>query len=222
MGSGKRDDVREGRYRPIVLWTGAALVIKIRPGAFSSFRNGTMEVTQIIQQIEAGDPVAVRDLLPMVYQELRRLAAAQLAREQPGLTLQPTALVHEAYLRLMGDNGSVSFANRRHFFGAAAEAMRRILVDNARRRGRVKHGGQMGRVELNDPEDREMNEELLALDKALPKLAEEDPMAAEVVRLKYFAGLSREMIAATLGQTVHQVRQKWEYARAWLRLALQE
>ncbi len=122
---------------------------------------------------------------------------------------------------LVGKDGAGTFANRRHFFGAAAEAMRRILVDQARRKGRDKHGGALRRVELQDPVTHETGDELLALDAALRRLAAEDPLAAEVVKLKYFAGLGREEIAATLGRTVHEIRQKWAYARAWLRLALE-
>jgi RNA polymerase sigma factor (TIGR02999 family) len=177
------------------------------------------DVTQILLQIESGDHAAAELLLPLVYEELRKLAAAQLAQEKPGQTLQATALVHEAYLRLAGDQ---HFENRRHFFAAAAEAMRRILIDQARRKSRDKHGGGLQRVALADPAARESDDGLLALDAALPRLAAEDPLAAEIVKLKYFAGLGREEIAAALGRTVHEVRQKWDYARAWLRLALEE
>ena len=180
------------------------------------------EITRILSQIEPGDPVAAEKILPVVYAELRQIAAAQMGQEKPGQTLQATALVHEAYLRLVGKEGAATFANRRHFFGAAAEAMRRILVDQARRKARDKHGGGLRRVELQDPVSHETGDELLALDAALPRLAAEDPLAAEVVKLKYFAGLGREEIASTLGRTVHEIRQKWAYARAWLRLALEE
>ncbi len=179
------------------------------------------DVTRILSKIESGDLSAVKQLLPLVYDELRQMAAGQMAQERPGQTLQATALVHEAYLRLVGKDGAVTFANRRHFFGAAAEAMRRILVDRARRKGRDKHGGGLRRVELQDPAAGESDDELLALDAALPRLAAEDPLAAEIVQLKCFAGLGREEIALTLGCTVHKVRQKWAYARAWLRLALE-
>ncbi len=180
------------------------------------------DVTRILAQIESGDPVAVEKLLPLVYDELRQMAGAQLAQERPGQTLQATALVHDAYLRLVGKEGAATFANRRHFFGAAAEAMRRILVDQARRKRRDKHGGGLRRVELRDAAARESDDELLGLDAALPRLADDDLLAAEIVKLKYFAGLGREEIAATLGCTVHEVRQKWNYARAWLRLALED
>ncbi len=178
------------------------------------------EVTRILAQIDSGDPRAAEELLPLVYEELRRLATAKLADEKAGQTLQATALVHDAYLRLVGSADGQSWNNRGHFFGAAAEAMRRILVENARRKGREKHGGDLRRVELQDVAKGGQDDRLIALDAALSRLADEDPLAAKVVELKYFAGLGREEIAATLGLTVHQVRQKWAYARAWLRIAL--
>lgn len=179
------------------------------------------DVTRILSQIEQGDPQAADQLLPLVYAELRKLAAAKLAQEKPGQTLQATALVHEAFLRLVGSGGQATFDNRRHFFGAAAEAMRRLLVDQARRKGRDKHGGAIQRVELQEPAARQTDEELLALDAALARLAHEDPVAAEVIKLKYFAGLGREEIAAALGKSVHEVRRIWTYARAWLKVALE-
>ncbi len=179
------------------------------------------DVTRILSQIEAGDPSAAEQLLPLVYEELRKLAAAKLAQEKPGQTLQATALVHDAYLRLVDTEKLQRWNSRGHFFGAAAEAMRRILVEQARRKGRDKHGGGLQRVELLDPAAGDPDHELLALDAALPRLIAEDPLAAEVVKLKYFAGLGREEIAAILGVSVHEVRQKWAYARAWLRLALE-
>lgn len=181
------------------------------------------DVTRILSQIESGDPSAAEQLLPLVYDELRKLAAAKLAQEKPGQTLQATALVHDAYLRLVDTENPLHWNSRGHFFGAAAEAMRRILVDQARHKARVKHGGSLQRVELADiPAADDTDRELLALDAALPKLAAEDPRAAEVVKLKYFAGLGREEIAAALGCSVHEIRQKWTYARAWLRLALEK
>ncbi len=179
------------------------------------------DVTRILSQIEAGDPSAAEQLLPLVYEELRKLAAAKLAQEKPGQTLQATALVHEAYVRLVDTEKLQRWNSRGHFFGAAAEAMRRILVEQARRKGRDKHGGGLQRVELLDPAAGDPDHELLALDAALPRLIAEDPLAAEVVKLKYFAGLGREEITAILGVSVHEVRQKWAYARAWLRLALE-
>ena len=175
------------------------------------------EVTRILAAAEQGDAHAAEQLLPLVYEELRNLAAAKLAQESPGQTLQATALVHEAYLRLVGDQ---HFANRHHFFAAAAEAIRRILVENARRKKRQKHGGGRHRVDLADQPAVEADEELLALDKALAKLAAEDPVAARVIELRRFAGLGRKQIAEVLGITVYQARQKWTYARAWLREAM--
>lgn len=179
------------------------------------------EVTRILSQIESGDPSAAEELLALLYDELRKLAEAKLAKEKPGLTLQATALMHEAYLRLVDGEKSYHWNNRGHFFGAAAEAMRRILVEQARRKGRGKHGGGLRRVELPDDVAAVSDGELLALDAALTGLAAEDPLAAEVVKLKYFSGLGREEIAGVLGCTVHEIRQKWTYARAWLRLALE-
>ncbi len=179
------------------------------------------DVTRILSQIESGDPSAAEQLLPLVYDELRKLAAAKLSQEKPGQTLQATALVHEAYVRLIDAEKVQRWNSQGHFFGAAAEAMRRILVEQARRKGRDKHGGGLLRAELLDPAADDPDDELLALDVALPRLAAEDPLAAEVVKLKYFAGLGRDEIAAVLGVSVHEIRQKWAYARAWLRLALE-
>lgn len=179
------------------------------------------EVTRILTEIESGAPAAAEKLLPLVYAELRILAAARLAQEKPGQTLQATALVHDAYIRLVDAEKVQHWNSRGHFFCAAAEAMRRILVENARRKRRKKHGGGFQRVELQDVAADDQDDELLALDAALPRLAAEDPLAAEVVKLKYFAGLGREETAALLGCTVHEIRQKWVYARAWLRLALE-
>ncbi len=180
------------------------------------------ELSRILLQAEAGDQRALDELLPLVYDELRRMAAAQLVHEKPGHSLQATALVHEAYLRLVDGTVQQSFANRRYFFGAAAQAMRRILVDQARRKARLKHGGELERVELPEiaamPDDRE----LLRLDDALTKLAEEDPVAAEVVNLKFFAGVGRDAIAEMLSLSVHDVRVKWAYAQAWLQVAIEE
>jgi RNA polymerase sigma factor (TIGR02999 family) len=175
------------------------------------------EVTHILNAIAAGDPRAAAQLLPLVYDELRRLAAGQMALEKPGQTLDATALVHEAYLRLIGDQ---QFDSRRHFFAAAAEAMRRILVEAARRKGRRKHGGALRRVELHDQPAPAPDENLVALDEALTRLATEDPVAAKVVELRRFAGLGHEAAAEVLGVTVYQARQKWAYARAWLKDAL--
>jgi RNA polymerase sigma factor (TIGR02999 family) len=164
-------------------------------------------------------PVA-DDLLPLVYDELRRLAARKLAHEKPGQTLDATALVHEAYMRLVGGEREPRWEHRGHFFAAAAEAMRRILVENARHKRRLRHGGGRPRVELTDPPAPADDENLLALDHALTRLAADDPVAAHVVELRYFAGLGHEKIADALGISIYQARQKWTYARAWLRDAL--
>ena len=175
------------------------------------------DVTQILSQIEAGDPSASEQLLPLVYDELRKLAAVKLAQERPGQTLEATALVHEAYVRLVDVAQAQQWSSRGHFFSAAAEAMRRILVEQFRRKQRVKHGGEFGRQSLPDVAESEGAEDLLALDEALTTLAAEDRIAAKVVELRYFAGLGHEQIAETLGISVYEARQKWTYARAWLR-----
>src|SRR4051794_15783923 len=177
------------------------------------------DVTRLLDAAAAGDRVAAADLLPLVYEELRKLAAARMAAEAPGHTLDATALVHEAYLRLVGDQ---QFDGRGHFFAAAAEAMRRILVEAARRRNREKHGGGRERIELPDVAARDPDDRLLALDEALPRLAAEDALAARVVGLRHFAGLSHDAVADALGITVYVARQKWTYARAWLRDAMAE
>ena len=175
------------------------------------------DITLVLAAIDAGDPRAASQLLPLVYDELRKLAAARMASERPDHSLNATALVHEAYLRLVGDQ---QFENRGHFFAAAAEAMRRILVENARRKSRLKRGGDVRRVELADSPAAEPDADLLALDDALTRLAAEDPVAAKVVELRHFAGLGHEAVAAALGTTVYLARQRWTYARAWLRDAL--
>jgi RNA polymerase sigma factor (TIGR02999 family) len=179
------------------------------------------EVTQILQAIDAGSPTAARELLPLVYADLRRAAAAQMAAERPGLTLDATALVHEAFVRLVGPAGTAAFANRRHFYAAAAEAMRRILVERARHYKRFKHGGGRQRVDAADPAESQADEAILALDEALTRLAAEDAIAAKVVELHHFAGLAHEQVAETLDLTVYKVRQKWTFARAWLRDTLE-
>jgi RNA polymerase sigma factor (TIGR02999 family) len=176
------------------------------------------EVTQILSRIEAGDPSATEQLLPLVYDELRRLAAQRLVHEKPGQTLQATALVHEAYLRLVHVEASPCWDSRGHFFAAAAEAMRRILVDNARRKLRPKHGGEWKRVDINSIAEAAVStdEELVALDEALSKLAAEDGESAQIVKLKYFAGLTIAQIAELLGTTARTVDRRWAYARSWL------
>ena len=179
-------------------------------------------VTEILSAIEQGDPRACEQLLPLVYDELRRLAAQMLAHEKPGQTLQATALVHEAYLRLLdGDHGR-DWNSSGHFFAAAAEAMRRILVDNARRKRRPKHGGDQERVPLDSvalPAD-DRFDDLLALDEALSELARQQPLKANLVKLRYFAGLSNEDAAACLGISPVTAKRYWAVARAWLYLAL--
>jgi RNA polymerase sigma factor (TIGR02999 family) len=176
------------------------------------------EISQVLQAVEAGDQQAAARLLPLVYDELRRLAAQKLAHEKPGQTLQPTALVHEAYLRLVGKGDTPSWDGRGHFFAAAAEAMRRILVENARRKHSHKHGGGLKRqdaaeVELAAPEP---IEDLLALDEALNQLAAQDPVKAELIKLRYFAGMTIEEAASTLGISGTTAKRYWTYARAWL------
>ena len=176
------------------------------------------DVTRLLEAAQAGDRQAAAHLLPLVYDELRKLAAARMAAESPGHTLDATALVHEAYLRLVGDQ---QFDGRGHFFAAAAEAMRRILVDVARRKKAGKHGGGRRRVELPDlPAAVADPDDLLALDDALTQLTTEDPVAARVVELRHFAGLGHEQVAESLKISVYTARQKWTYARAWLRDAL--
>lgn len=182
------------------------------------------DVTRILLQIESGDPQAAEQLLPLVYDELRKLAAAKLAFEKPGQTLQPTALVHEAFLRLVtapqgqADNGISHWEGRGHFFAAAAESMRRILVENARRKGRTKHGGQLIRKELDDiPIDlSDVHEDLLALDAALDRLKTENKQAFDLVQLRYFAGLTLVTAAELLDISPRTAGRLWAYARAWL------
>ena len=181
------------------------------------------DVTRILQKIETGDPLAAAELLPLVYAELRQMAAAQIAQERPGQTLQATGLVHEAYLRLVGKDGTATFTSRRHFFGAAAEAMRRIRVDNARRRRREKHGGNRDRLDL-DPDavvQPEPDERLLALDEALDRFAAHAPEKAELLKLKWFVGMSLDEAAAILGISPSTADRWWSYARAWLRVEVE-
>ena len=178
------------------------------------------EVTKILTAMERGEQNAADQLLPLVYQELRKLAAEKLSREKPGQTLQPTMLVHEAYLRLVDVEQRQQWNGRGHFFGAAAEAMRRILVEKARQKQQLKQGGDWQRQKLQDAPAPDPDDRLLALDESLSRLALEDPVAARVVELRHFAGLGHDDVAATLGITVYQARQKWTYARAWLRQEL--
>jgi RNA polymerase sigma factor (TIGR02999 family) len=180
------------------------------------------EVTQILQSIEHGDPRAANELLPLVYDELRRLAAQKLAQEKPGQTLEATALVHEAYLRLVDVEKAQHWNSRGHFFAAAAEAMRRILVESARRKQSLKHGGQRRRVDLDQAEAvaGALPEDLLALDEALERLNQHDPVAAKLVQLRYFAGLSIEQAAELQGLSTATAYRHWTFARAWLHAQL--
>jgi RNA polymerase sigma factor (TIGR02999 family) len=176
------------------------------------------DVTRILSEIESGDLAAAEQLLPLVYDELRKLAAAKLAQEKPGQTLQATALVHDAYIRLVDVAKAQHWDSRRHFFSAAAESMRRILVERARRKGRLKRGGQQNRIPLEEVdiaiEDTRLD--VLALDEALSKLAAQSPDQAEIVRLRFFAGLSHEEVAEMLGVSTITVKRHWRYARVWL------
>jgi RNA polymerase sigma factor (TIGR02999 family) len=180
------------------------------------------DVTQILSQIESGDPSAADLLLPLVYDELRKLAAHKLAQEKPGQTLQATALVHDAYVRLVDVEKARHWNSRGHFFAAAAEAMRRILVDNARRKHSTKRGGRLGRVELEDDQlampDR--SADLLALDEALNVLATQNPRQAELVKLRYFAGQTIRQAADALGISESTADADWAYAKSWLRLQM--
>jgi len=177
------------------------------------------DVTRILDRVQQGDPKAGEELLPLVYEELRQLAAARLAGENPGQTLQATALVHEAYLRLVNVEQAQHWDSRGHFFAAAAEAMRRILVDNARRKGRVKHGGERKRSELNPVQipAPQIHEDLIALDEALDRLKIVDAQAVQLVHLRYFVGLSAAEAAELMGISMRTADRIWAYARAWLR-----
>ena len=180
------------------------------------------EVTRILSQIEAGDPSAAEQLLPLVYEELRKLAAFRLAQEKPGQTLQATALVHEAYLRLVDSEKIVSWNSRGHFFGAAAEAMRRILVESARRKRGPEAGGGRRRVELPDvPEEiTGIDLDFIALSESLDRLQSIDPRSAELVKLRFFAGLTRHQAAEVLGVSIATADNDWAYAKGWLKAEL--
>ncbi len=176
------------------------------------------EITQILSEIRGGDQQGAEQLLSLVYTELKRIAAQKMAGEAPGNTLQPTALVHEAWIRLVGD-GDAPFENRAHFFSAAAEAMRRILVDSARRKQAIRRGASATREELKEYHvvQNERSEELLAVDEALDLLAREDPAAANLVKLRYFVGMTMNEAATTTGMSLRNAERTWTYARAWLR-----
>src|SRR6266446_2994463 len=180
------------------------------------------EATILLSAVERGDPKASDQLLELVYQDLRRLANHKMAQEPPGQTLQPTALVHEAWLRLVGSEHP-NFENRAHFFSAAAEAMRRILIDRARRRSALRHGGQLQRVDLDECNVAapEADDELLAVHEALDELAKEYPIQAEVVKLRYFGGQTNEETAQILGVSLTTVKNYWAFARAWIRQQIQ-
>jgi RNA polymerase sigma factor (TIGR02999 family) len=181
-------------------------------------------LTQILTAVEQGDPHAADQLLPLVYDELRKLAAQRLTEEKPGQTLQATALVHEAYLRLVGADHSNHWDNRGHFFAAAAEAMRRILINRARDKNRLKRGGERRRVDLDQIEIAidTNDEQLIALDEALTALAVEDPGAAKLVNLRFFAGLTLKDAADSLGLSLRTAERQWAYARAWLYARLRQ
>jgi RNA polymerase sigma factor (TIGR02999 family) len=177
----------------------------------------TAEITQVLNAIGRSEEGAAEKLLPLVYAELRRLAAARMAQEMSGQTLQPTALVHEAWLRLVKD-GDRTWQNRAHFFGAAAEAMRRILIERARHRSRLKHGGGQARLNIEDLELAQTtpDDKVLMVDEAMARLKEEDPELERIVVLKFFGGLSNAEIAETLGLALRTLDRQWAYARAWL------
>lgn len=180
------------------------------------------DVTQILERVQQGDPKAADELLPLVYDELRKLAEARMAKEMPGQTLQATALVHEAWLRLGG--GEQNWNSRGHFFGAAAEAMRRILVDRARKRSSLRHGGGLEKVNVDEVTiaTEDADETVLAIHEAIEKLALDSPQKAEIVKLRYFADLEHEEIAQILGVSEPTVRRHWAYARSWLYLELKQ
>jgi RNA polymerase sigma factor (TIGR02999 family) len=176
------------------------------------------DVTRILEAAQQGDPTAAEELLPLVYEELRKLAAVRMTNEAAGHTLQPTALVHEAWLRLAGNDAQVQFANRAHFFAAAAEAMRRILVERARRKAAEKRGGDWQRIDLDKVEiatDAD-DDTLLLVNEALEKLAKDDAKAAEIAKLRFFGGLTLEEAGHVLGVTDRTAKRYWAYARAWL------
>ena len=180
------------------------------------------DVTRILSQIESGDPLAAEQLLPLIYDELRKLATAKLALEKPGQTLQATALVHDAYIRLVDVDQAQHWNSRGHFFGAAAEAMRRILISQARRKASIKAGGHHHRVNLSEmePEIAGPQMDLIALDEALEQLESRDPRAASLIKLRFFAGLTMSQAAEALGVSIATAENDWAYAKSWLRLQM--
>ena len=194
----------------------------IAEGRRVAYSGGMSEVTRILSAIEKGDPHAAEQLLPLVYDELRKLAAAKLAQEKPGQTLQATALVHEAYIRLVDVNKAQEWNSRGHFFGAAAEAMRRILLNRARDKKRQKRGGGWQRLDLDAlaVADNASDDELIALDDALLRLAQENPACAKLVQLRFFTGMTLSEAATALGLARRSADRQWAYARAWLYEAL--
>lgn len=191
-------------------------------GGFRTCWEAVSEITRVLDRLEQGDAMAAEELLPLAYEELRRIAASKMANEAPGHTLQPTALAHEAWLRLAGD-GRAKFENRAHFFGAAAEAMRRILIERARRRIAAKRGGGAVRIDLDEidiPTPAADDDQLLAVNEALEKFAALDPRKAELVKMRYFVGMNFDEAAAALDIAVPTAKQWWAYARAWLTVEL--
>jgi RNA polymerase sigma factor (TIGR02999 family) len=194
------------------------VVSRSRPALRRGILGGVADVTQILNAIEQGDSHAAGQLLPLIYDELRKLAAQRLAQEKAGQTLQPTALVHEAYVRLVGKDRASAWEGRAHFFGAAAEAMRRVLVETARRKKRERHGGDRKQLSLADLDlaAESPDEEVIALNEALDRLSAANPRAAELVKLRYFAGLTGREAAEVLNMSPRKADQVWAYARAWL------
>jgi RNA polymerase sigma factor (TIGR02999 family) len=196
-----------------------SIAARVSTGIRGRYARFMSDVTRILSAIEAGDPQAAEQLMPLVYDELRKLATARLAQEKPGQTLQATALVHEAYMRLVDVEQAQRWDSRGHFFAAAAEAMRRILIEQARRKKSIKAGGQLHRQELSEiePAIEEPNLDLLDLDEALTKLQAKDPRKAKLVKLRYFAGLTNVQAAAVLGIAASTADLDWAYAKSWLR-----
>ncbi|MHB0959624.1 MAG: ECF-type sigma factor [Pirellulaceae bacterium] len=197
-------------------------MIQSLTGGFSPASSAMCDVTRILGQIESGDPSAAEQLLPLVYEELRKLAAAKMAHERPGQTLQATALVHEAYIRLVDTETAQHWDSRRHFFAAAGEAMRRILVEQARRKTGPRNGGTYRRVELSSVETEwpAPRPDLLALNESLEKLERQDPRAAQLVKLRFFVGMTNDQAAQSLGISAATAKTDWAYAKCWLRAEL--